>query len=932
MLFDDEEQLEVRHVISLAHHDISIYSGGDHTSEGELFIKRNALCLSRRITDRESVTDDSHTSKPFYLFSENCSAKEDFYFALLKNQEQTFPGLGTCPPKPKQFDIKDIITLVQRLHSSEENIHSRWLNAMIGRIFLSLYRTKDLENFIREKITKKISRVKTPSYLTNIAIRNIDTGEAAPFFYNLKLKEFTVDGECVVETDMRYAGNFRIEVAATAKIDLGARIKAREVNLVLALVLKRIEGHMLFKIKAPPSNRIWLSFQTMPKMEMAIEPIVSARQITYTVILRQIENRIKEVFAETLVQPFWDDVPFFKTEHKEWRGGIFEGDDAVESSEPTTVEASPNVPIPEIDGAAVVETEVVVPDDQDAPGSLEQPPPLSPRPIEKVQTMPPLASQPPATGLFGRKLGGNKLGGNSSAAASVASLDSRGSAATTSRSPHIIKGNVEPVVATEAAHADLFKPSTSPPDHATSLIAALHSKAQQEVAPITTPVGSPSKNSVVKSSAASSSSSKDETLDATTSEHSDGTAPSTRRNTVSSHGSYEGHVPPSPNGALSHTGSLGRKFFMKRENSNASMSTTSTTASGGGEPKRNNTLAAVTNAANQARQWGWNAIQRQKDARRNSEAAAAAASQQVDLSQPMGRGQPLPPPGTPLPGPTNGKTKIAPIAVPKRKLVPPPASVPEEEESPPLASSSIETAAAETVVAERDTDGERPKSSRSQREAGRDKEHARQPPPLPQRRRRGASQLDNDDKGEAENMLVISAPYDSEPATPLNDDDAQDDGKDFFRSASVVGSMASGKGIPRKPVPVPITVIKHVDEGTAEHDTTPVLHATSTFAAQQNLRLHEKGAHNDNNNHVVSDPLTTELLDAELENIEDGGKPLVAMPLSTTPPSGPTMDDDDDFSGWMDESSQQPDEEEEEKARVATAQNRAEELLQATVA
>ena len=44
-----------------------------------------------------------------------------------------------------------------------------------------------------------------------------------------------------------------------------------------------------------------ITIMTMPKMEMAIEPIVSSRQITYTVILRQIENRIKEVVAETLV-------------------------------------------------------------------------------------------------------------------------------------------------------------------------------------------------------------------------------------------------------------------------------------------------------------------------------------------------------------------------------------------------------------------------------------------------------------------------------------------------------------------------------------------------------------------------------------------------------------------------------------------------------
>ena len=156
MLFDDDEQHEVRHVISLAHHTVGVYSGGDVTPEGELFIKRNAICLARR-TDGDELASDTQVSKPFYLFSENCSAKEDFYFALLKNQEHFVTndgegGVGLAP-KPKTFDVKNIISLVQTLHSSssEENVQSRWLNALIGRLFLAVYQTKDLENYIAEK-------------------------------------------------------------------------------------------------------------------------------------------------------------------------------------------------------------------------------------------------------------------------------------------------------------------------------------------------------------------------------------------------------------------------------------------------------------------------------------------------------------------------------------------------------------------------------------------------------------------------------------------------------------------------------------------------------------------------------------------------------------------------------------------------------------
>ncbi len=299
MLYDDIEQLEVRYVISLEHHDVGVYNGTeDVIPEGELWIKRNAICLTRRpISDAVGAV-----SLPFYLFSENMSEKEDFYFALLKNQEKN-PGPGEAPPAPQHFDVKNIVTLVQKLHSSEEQLQTRWLNGLMGRLFLAMYKTPEMEAFVRRKLTKKISRVKKPNFITKIALQKIETGEGAPFITNPRLKDLTVNGDCTIEADVKYSGNFKIEIAATARIDLGKRFGAREVELVLAVVCHKLEGHALVKVKPLPSNRMWFTFETMPKIDMTIEPIVSSRQITYNIILRAIESRIREVIAETIVLP-----------------------------------------------------------------------------------------------------------------------------------------------------------------------------------------------------------------------------------------------------------------------------------------------------------------------------------------------------------------------------------------------------------------------------------------------------------------------------------------------------------------------------------------------------------------------------------------------------------------------------------------------------
>ncbi|KAK0655255.1 hypothetical protein B0T16DRAFT_341443 [Cercophora newfieldiana] len=715
MLFDDDEQLEVRHVVSLAHHDISIYSGEDVIPEGELYIKRNAICLSRR-TDGAEIGPDSQISKPFYLFGENCSAKEDFYFALLRNQEQSY-SVNKKAPSPIQFDVKHIISLVQKLHSSEEHMQTRWLNAMIGRVFLGIHNTKDIENLIREKLMKKISRVKRPAFLSNIAIRGIDTGKSAPYITNPRLKDLTVEGECGIEADMKYTGNFRLEVAATARIDLGARFKVREVNLVLAVVVRKLEGHMLFKIKPPPSNRLWFSFQQAPKMEMTIEPIVSSRQITYTVILRQIESRIKEVIAETLVLPFWDDMPFFNTEHKKWRGGIFHDD---------TVQPSAGLETVVADEGDSEEADRL----EDTNDVLESDLPT----IEKSHSVP-ILEKKPSVGLFGRRMSNkSKADVTPSPSASTTSVDIKSdntelksdakSEATTSRSipsATFVQPPAPVVGPTDATNADIFKPSSSPPNEspAASAMATLSAKTQASSSPAQVPAPSPFKPYITSRSSHSSSSSHE----ATDTDKDADTTPQTRRNTASSAGSHDDSGAKSPtlstrSSIKSQTGSIARGLFGRRDISTPPIPGSPI----GSDAQRRTALAAVSNAAASAKQWGLSALQRHAT-KAAQEGQPTAPEPAVDLSQPMGRGRPLPPPGTPLPMPDKQST---PIPVPKRKPIAPPPPPPQRNE-----------------------------------EHAPERRRPLPPPVLPKRR-----QLQSEQPGDE--MLIVAAPAESEPTTPLS--------------------------------------------------------------------------------------------------------------------------------------------------------------------
>ena len=638
MLYEDSEQMEVKYVISLEHHNVSIYGGGDTIPEGELWIKRNAIRLARK----PGFDDAASASKPFFLFSENCSDKEDFYFALLQNQEVK-PDAPDNPPRPQQYETKHIIGLVQKLHSSEEYLQTRWINALVGRLFLALYKTQLLEDFVRKKITKKIARVKKPAFLSGIVLQKIDMGEAAPHITNPRLKDLTIDGDCCAEADFKYSGNFRLEVAATAKIDLGARFKAREVNLVLAVVVKKLNGHALVKFKPPPSNRVWISFETMPDMELAIEPIVSSRQITYGIILRAIESRIREVMAETVVLPHWDDSPFTDTTNQRFRGGIW-ADGNFQGQASTT-----HTKIP--DEAPEDEAEVEI-----DPASI---PRGSPRTKdERSMSIPVVSDIPP----FGQVLDSNisltptLINNTKDGMSTGVQKSSEPPKALRSRS---FASAANPLVSMDNANVDSSQTEQKRKQQkdATSSMMAISSRSRP-TSPSDTVTGSSSAPSTLWENSKKTSSSS-----SSMSDHNDPIEQILVQDIITDSPSQTS-LPPTPTSVSSRSTKSAFRTETPQPRSLQSDSRSSTVNS-----EKRQSIAAIGAATAAAKNWGWGVLNRNAQRNQNNPHTDRAGTPE----HPIGRGRPLPPPGQPLPFPDGARSKPNPPATPKRKPVAPPA-------------------------------------------------------------------------------------------------------------------------------------------------------------------------------------------------------------------------------------------------------------------
>ena len=66
-------------------------------------------------------------------------------------------------------------------------------------MFFSIYRTAWLEDYVTRKIMKKMARVRTPGYLGDIRVREVDLGRAPPAFSRPMLKSLTGEGEASME-------------------------------------------------------------------------------------------------------------------------------------------------------------------------------------------------------------------------------------------------------------------------------------------------------------------------------------------------------------------------------------------------------------------------------------------------------------------------------------------------------------------------------------------------------------------------------------------------------------------------------------------------------------------------------------------------------------------------------------------------------------
>lgn len=279
----------------------------------------------RLISPTERIFDDRNE---IFIYAANASEKEDWLYSLrqavsdINSSEfgnNTFPintkvNSSTIQNFSQQKDPKLAEAIfMERLNRYVRNNEyidssSQWLNAIAGRLFYNLFRSNDIERFFRAKFERKIKSSPRPFFLGKVEMTGFNPGQSLPMFSQGQLHSVTQQGEILASVNIFYPGGFRLQVATDLRWSIPGMNKTMVIPVVMSIYVKRISGRILLRIKPPPSDRLWIGFYSPPYLDIDIEPVISSRVITWSLVKSALLHFAREQMVEYVVLPNMDDI------------------------------------------------------------------------------------------------------------------------------------------------------------------------------------------------------------------------------------------------------------------------------------------------------------------------------------------------------------------------------------------------------------------------------------------------------------------------------------------------------------------------------------------------------------------------------------------------------------------------------------------------
>jgi hypothetical protein len=156
-------------------------------------------------------------SARIYLYFPTSSEKEDWFCKLCRCKK--LPN-GSEKDKIMEFyrDLEPVRAYesgMQKLQDTLKILDSDspiWLNALLGRAFISIHSNPRIKMWIMDNITRRMAHVHrtSTSFLGDIVIKDLDVGNSLPIISNPRLLNISSEGDMEIELDLDYTGGILI--------------------------------------------------------------------------------------------------------------------------------------------------------------------------------------------------------------------------------------------------------------------------------------------------------------------------------------------------------------------------------------------------------------------------------------------------------------------------------------------------------------------------------------------------------------------------------------------------------------------------------------------------------------------------------------------------------------------------------------------------
>ncbi|OAD69622.1 hypothetical protein PHYBLDRAFT_182803 [Phycomyces blakesleeanus NRRL 1555(-)] len=323
-VFNSEQEEECRLIIPVHDYNISIYP--PRTTDAGIFGRTSSILLEpKKPSNTKKGSEEYNLQHSLYLKCTRATDKEDWYLGLkaastLMDDVDSVNQTSAEMVNSTMFSLSAADRWMSSVMRPEEDGHTDWLNGILGRLFLGVYRTDKARAYFEAKLVEKIKKMRRPGFVEQIKVRRVDPGQSVPRLVKPRLVSITPQGMLVADVDIEYDGGLSVEIETDVSWSYSSRRKPIRLQLVLAVKLKTFSGKCMFKIKPPPSNRCWIGFYETPDMTWEFTSIVSEKQIKLQMVMNAMEAKIREIITDSMVLPNMEDFKYMETDGQ---GGIF---------------------------------------------------------------------------------------------------------------------------------------------------------------------------------------------------------------------------------------------------------------------------------------------------------------------------------------------------------------------------------------------------------------------------------------------------------------------------------------------------------------------------------------------------------------------------------------------------------------------------------